>query len=63
MAFTDYRKVFVFKLLVIENTVFFSIKHLMDRQYLPSLFELSMISQGLGNTVFRAVYHILSIYA
>ena len=33
----------------------FSAKKLMERWYLPGLFELSMIFQYLGNMVFRAV--------
>ena len=34
----------------------FSDKKLMERWYLHGLFELSMIFQDLGNTVFRAVW-------
>ena len=44
-----------FELLSDVNTIFFSAKKLMGRWYLLVLFELSMIFQDLGNTVFRAV--------
>ena len=36
----------------------FSGKKLMERWYLPGLFELSMIFQDLGNMIFRAVKYI-----
>ena len=44
-----------FELFSDVNTIFFSAKKLMGRWYLLGLFELSMIFQDLGNTVFRAV--------
>ena len=36
--------------------IFFSAKKLMERWYLLGLFELSMMFQDLGNTVFHAMY-------
>ena len=56
MIFTDYWKVLVLNFLMMGNTIFFSAKKLMDRWYLLGLFELSMMFQDLGNTVFHAVY-------
>ena len=55
MIFTDYGKVLVLNFSVVGNTIFFSVKTLMERWYLLGFFELSMIFQDLGNTVFRAV--------
>ena len=55
MIFTGYWEVLVLNFSVMGNTVFFSVKKLMERWYLLGLFELSMIFQDLGNTVFRAV--------
>ena len=55
VIFTGYREVLVLNLSVIGNTIFFSAKKLVERWYLFSLFELSMIFEDLGNTVFRAV--------
>ena len=55
MIFTGYWEVLVLKLSVMGNTIFFSAKKLVERWYLFSLFELSMIFEDLGNTVFRAV--------
>ena len=55
MIFTDYWKGLVLNFSVMGNMAFFSAKKLMERWYLPGLFELSMISQDLGNMVFRAV--------
>ena len=56
IIFTDYWKVLVLSFLMMGNTIFFSAKKLMDRWYLLGLFELSMMFQDLGNTVFHAVY-------
>ena len=55
MIFTDYWKVHVLNFLEVGNTAFFWAKKLMKRWYLLGLFELSMIFQDLGNTVFHAV--------
>ena len=55
MIFTDYWKVLVLNFSVMGNAAFFWVKKLMERWYLRSLFELSMIFQDLGNKVFRAV--------
>ena len=55
MIFTGYREVLVLNFSVMGNTIFFSLKQLMERWYLLGLFELSMISQNLENTVFRGV--------
>ena len=52
MIFTGYWEVLVLNLSVIGNTIFFSAKKLVERWYLFSLFELSMIFEDLGNTVF-----------
>ena len=51
MIFTDYRTVLVLNS-VMGNTVFSSVKKLMERWYLLALFELSMIFQDLGNMPF-----------
>ena len=51
MIFTDYRTVLVLNS-VMGNTVFSSVKKLMERWYLLALFELSMIFQDLGNMLF-----------
>ena len=51
MIFTDYWTVLVLNS-VMGNTVFFSVKKLMERWYLLALFELSMIFQDLGNMLF-----------
>ena len=59
MIFTGYWEVLVLNFLVMGNTVFSSAKKLMKRWYLLGLFELSMISQDLGNTVFHAVLSAL----
>ena len=56
MIFTGYWEVLVLNFSVIENTVFFSVKRLMERWYLLGLFELSMIFQDLGNMVFRTLW-------
>ena len=56
MIFTDYWKVLVLNFSMMGNTIFFSAKKLMERWYLLGLFELSMMFQDLGNTVFHAVY-------
>ena len=55
MIFTSCWEVLVLNFSVMRNTTFFSAKKLMERWYLLSLFELSMIFQDLGNMVFRAV--------
>ena len=54
MVFTGYGEAFVLNFLVMGNTIFFLAKKLMERWFLLCLFELSMIFQDLGNTVFRA---------
>ena len=51
MIFTDYWKVLVLNS-VMGNTVFFSVKKLMERWYLLALFGLSMIFKDLGNMLF-----------
>ena len=56
MIFTSYREVIVLNFSLMGNRIFFSAKKLMERWYLFRLFELSMIFQDLGNTVFRVVY-------
>ena len=56
MIFTYYWKVFVLNFSVMINTVFFSIKTLMEGCYLLGVFGLSMIFQDLGNMVFHAVW-------
>ena len=55
IIFTGYGEVLVLNFSVMGNTVFFSAKKLMERWYLHSLFEFSMIFQDLGNMVFRGV--------
>ena len=60
MIFTGYEEVLVLNFSVMENTVFFTTKKLMERWYLHRLFELSMMSQDLGKMVFRAVYKVFS---
>ena len=55
MIFTDCWKSLVLNFSVMGNTVFFSAKMLMERLYIPGLFELSMIFQKLENVVFPAV--------
>ena len=57
--FTDYWKVLVLNFLEIGNTVFSSIKKLLERSYLLGVSELSMIFQAFGNMVFRAVLSLL----
>ena len=56
MIFTGCWEVLVLNFSVMGNTAFFSAKKLMERWYLLGLFELSMISQDLGNMVFRAMW-------
>ena len=56
MILTGDREVLILNFSVMWNTIFFSAKKLMERWYLLGLFELSMIFQDLGNTVFRAVW-------
>ena len=58
MIFTDYWNVLVLNFPQMGNTVFFSVKKLMETRYLLSLFELSMIFQDLGNMVFLAVFSL-----
>ena len=48
MIFTDYWKAYVLDFSLIENTVFFMAKKLMERWYLHGLFGLFMIFQDLG---------------
>ena len=55
MIFTGYREVLVLNFSVMGNTTFSLAKKLMERWYLLGLFELSMIFQDQGITVFRAV--------
>ena len=55
IIFTRYGEVLDLNFSAMGNTVFFSAKMLMGRWCLHGLFELSMISQDLGNMVFRAV--------
>ena len=55
MIFTDYWKAYVLDFSLIENTVFFMAKKLMERWYLHGLFELFMIFQDLGNMAFCAM--------
>ena len=55
MIFTGYWEVLVLNFSVMGNTVFFSVKKLMERWYLLGLFELSMIFQDLGHMVFCTV--------
>ena len=52
IIFTGYWDVLVLNFSVMGNTVFVSVKTLMERWYLLGLFELSMIFQDLGNMVF-----------
>ena len=52
---TGYGEVLDLNFSAMGNTVFFSAKMLMGRWYLHGLSELSIISQDLGNMVFRAV--------
>ena len=54
MVFTGYREGLVLNVSVMGNTIFYSVKKLMERWYLLGLFELSMIFKDLRNTVFRA---------
>ena len=61
MIFTDYWKVLVLNFSVMGNMIFFSAKKLVERWYLLGIFELPMIFQDLGNTVFRAVQMAVSI--
>ena len=56
MIFTGYQKVLVLKFSVMGNTIFSSVKKFMERWYLLGLFELFLIFQDLGNTVFGAVF-------
>ena len=62
MIFTGYREVFVLNFSVMGNTIVFSAKKLMERWYLLSLFELTMIFQDFENTVFRAVNSIRTVW-
>ena len=55
MLFTDYCKALVLNFSVVGNTSFFTIKKSMERWYWVSFFELAMIFQDLGKTVFCAV--------
>ena len=55
MIFTGYWEVLLLNFSVMGNTVFFSVKKLMERWYLLDLFELSIIFQDLENMAFRAV--------
>ena len=55
MIFTGYQEVLVLNFSVMGNTIFFSAKKLMERWYWPRLFEISIIFQDMGNTLFRAV--------
>ena len=57
--FTDCWKVLVLNFFEMGNTVFFWAKKLMGTWYLLGVFELSMIFEDLGNTVFRAVFIII----
>ena len=52
IIFTGYWDVLILNFSVMGNTVFVSVKTLMERWYLLGLFELSMIFQDLGNMVF-----------
>ena len=56
MIFTGYGEVLVLNFSVMGNTVFFTAKKLMERWFLHGLFELSMIFQDLGNTVFLFIW-------
>ena len=55
MIFTGYWEVLILNFSVMKNRVFLSVKKLMERWYLPGLFEFSMIIQDLGSMVFPAV--------
>ena len=55
MISTGYWEVLGLNFSEMRNTVFFSAKMLMERWCLHGLFELSMVSQDLGNMVFHAV--------
>ena len=55
MIFTGYQEVLVLNFSMMGNTIFFSAKKLMERWHLPCLFEISIIFQDMGNTIFRAV--------
>ena len=59
MIFTGYWEVLVLNFLVMGNRIFFSAKNFVQRWYLVGLFELSIIFQDLGNTVFRVVQKFL----
>ena len=56
MIFTGCWEVLGLNFSVMGNTAFFAAKKLTKRWYLLGLFKLSMIFQGLGNMVFRAVF-------
>ena len=56
MIFAGYGEVLVLNFSVMGNTVFFTAKKLMERWFLHGLFELSMIFQDLGNTVFLVIW-------
>ena len=58
IIFTDYWKVLILNFSVMGNTVFFSVKKLMERWYLLGLFELPMIFEGLGNMAYCALLWI-----
>ena len=55
MIFTGYWEVLILNFSVMKNTVFLSVKKLMERWYLLGLFEFSMIIQDLVSMVFPAV--------
>ena len=57
MIFTGYWEVLVLNFSVLGNTVFFSVKKLMERWYFLGLFKLFMIFRNLKNMVFRAVFN------
>ena len=57
MIFTGYWEVLVLNFSVLGNTVFFSVKKLMERWYFLGLFKLFMIFRSLKNMVFRAVFN------
>ena len=52
----EYGKVLVLNISQIENTIFFWSKKLMKSWYFLGIFELFMISQDLGNMVFRSAH-------
>ena len=62
MIFTDNWKSSCFELFGDGKYNLFSAKKLMERWYLLSLFELTMIFQDFENTVFRAVNSIKTVW-